>query len=400
VRQAAAGGGFKPAARSDEQVYRSAAEEFFRPEFFNRIDRIVPFHRLGRGDIEAIARKLIAGLFARDGLVQRQCVLRIDPAAMDRIVKQGYHPDLGARALKRTIERQMTAPVAGRLAALPPGTPTVLSLYPAGRDGIAVQTQGLVLAKAGPPPTAAVDLSDADAALDRLYDVLARVDDQIADLLPDGSVSHADLRPEHHRYFAVREQAGRLRRMLGALEGRAARPTAIPGPAPRYGPRPVRPVKERVLRWWGVRSHGWMFQEAAAATDLREYLAERSAGAEAYGGSAADRLTDAVHEASLLAAMAGSDPDGDRVILHLRTIAENRPPPPKTAVAPRPAPSKPAKPAKPGKPAAKAPAKPKSPSPAVPAGPVEKMAALYRELIAGQWGYSATDLSVEGEPLR
>jgi hypothetical protein len=236
--------------------------------------------------------------------------------------------------------------------------------------------------------------------LDRLYDVLARVDDQIAGLLPDGSVSHADLRPEHHRYFAVREQAGRLRRMLGALEGRAARPTAIPGPAPRYGPRPVRPVKERVLRWWGVRSHGWMFQEAAAATDLREYLAERSAGAEAYGGSAADRLTDAVHEASLLAAMAGSDPDGDRVILHLRTIAENRPPPPKTAVAPRPAPSKPAKPAKPGKPAAKAPAKPKSPSPAVPAGPVEKMAALYRELIAGQWGYSATDLSVEGEPLR
>src|SRR5262249_32722457 len=58
VRQAESSLGFGIGRddRSDE-VYRRAAEAFFRPEFFNRLDRIVPFRRLGSNDLRAIARQ-------------------------------------------------------------------------------------------------------------------------------------------------------------------------------------------------------------------------------------------------------------------------------------------------------------------------------------------------------
>jgi len=70
-------------------------------------------------------------------------VLDIDPAAMSRIVDQGYHPELGARALKRAIERQLTGPIAARLASMTPDAPTVVSIYPS-RDGIVPHVQPLV----------------------------------------------------------------------------------------------------------------------------------------------------------------------------------------------------------------------------------------------------------------
>ena len=58
--------------------------------------------------VAQIARQLIHELLHRDGLVHRRCVLVVDPAAIDRLVDEGYHPQLGARALKRCVERQLT----------------------------------------------------------------------------------------------------------------------------------------------------------------------------------------------------------------------------------------------------------------------------------------------------
>ena len=43
-----------------------------------------------------IAEMLLADVFQRDGLVRRRCALAVEPAAMERIVDAGYHPQFGA----------------------------------------------------------------------------------------------------------------------------------------------------------------------------------------------------------------------------------------------------------------------------------------------------------------
>ena len=69
-------------------------------------------------------------------------MLRLEESALERIIDQGFDPVMGARALKRGIERQLTQPVAARLAAGVPETITAVNVYPRG-NGVAVDVQGL-----------------------------------------------------------------------------------------------------------------------------------------------------------------------------------------------------------------------------------------------------------------
>ena len=122
--------GLAPAQSTRRQAFVKAAENFFRPEFFNRLDRIIPFDALSREEMRTIAEMVLADVFQRDGLVRRRCALSVEPAAMERIVDAGYHPHFGARALKRAIERQLVQPVAASLADVKPELPAVISVYP------------------------------------------------------------------------------------------------------------------------------------------------------------------------------------------------------------------------------------------------------------------------------
>src|SRR5262249_7994327 len=149
VREAQASIGYHAGDGHNREVYALAAERFFRPEFFNRLDRIVPFDRLGREDVGRIARLLIGDLFQREGLRRRKSILRVEERALDRVVDQGFDPVLGARALKRAIERQLTQPISARLAEGVPETLTVVGVYPSG-DGLAVDVRGLGQAERSP----------------------------------------------------------------------------------------------------------------------------------------------------------------------------------------------------------------------------------------------------------
>ncbi|MFN8611947.1 MAG: AAA family ATPase [Vulcanimicrobiota bacterium] len=112
--------GLRSRAQQEELIYRRAAEEFFPPELFNRIDRIVPFHRLDRATVAQVAERLWQQLLEREGLRRRQCLLEVEPQARERVIDAGFHPQLGARVLKRTVEEKIVGPVARRLAAMPP----------------------------------------------------------------------------------------------------------------------------------------------------------------------------------------------------------------------------------------------------------------------------------------
>ena len=65
--------GLAPAELTRQHTYVKAAENFFRPEFFNRLDRVIPFETLSRDQMRRIAELLLADVFQRDGLVRRRC---------------------------------------------------------------------------------------------------------------------------------------------------------------------------------------------------------------------------------------------------------------------------------------------------------------------------------------
>ena len=88
------------------------AEKFFRPEFVNRIDRIVVFDALPRDVVRRIARREVGRLMLREGLVRRRLLVEVDEAAIDALAAKGFDPKYGARPLQREIERAVSQPLA------------------------------------------------------------------------------------------------------------------------------------------------------------------------------------------------------------------------------------------------------------------------------------------------
>ncbi|HQY99635.1 MAG TPA: NDP-hexose 4-ketoreductase, partial [Propionicimonas sp.] len=77
----------------------------FRPEFLNRVDEIVVFHQLTSEDIERIVTLMVAEIENR--LRDKDMGIELTPAAKSLIAKRGYDPVLGARPLRRAIQRDI-----------------------------------------------------------------------------------------------------------------------------------------------------------------------------------------------------------------------------------------------------------------------------------------------------
>lgn len=101
--------GFKTSSTDLSAVYRKAMEATFRPEFINRINKVVIFQSLLREHIHKIARLQINELLRRDGFVRRSTILNIAPKALEWVADRGYNEQMGGRALKRQIEQDLTA---------------------------------------------------------------------------------------------------------------------------------------------------------------------------------------------------------------------------------------------------------------------------------------------------
>jgi ATP-dependent Clp protease ATP-binding subunit ClpB len=82
----------------------------FRPEFINRIDEAVVFHPLGREHIRRITDIQIG--YLRQRLKERDLMLVMNDAALDRLGEAGFDPVYGARPLKRAIQQQLENPLA------------------------------------------------------------------------------------------------------------------------------------------------------------------------------------------------------------------------------------------------------------------------------------------------
>ncbi|HEY9403030.1 MAG TPA: AAA family ATPase [Pyrinomonadaceae bacterium] len=84
----------------------------FRREFVNRIDRVVVFRPLGRNIMRDLLRKELNDVLRRRGLRTRQWAVEWDESAIDFLLEKGFTADLGARPLKRAIERYLLSPLA------------------------------------------------------------------------------------------------------------------------------------------------------------------------------------------------------------------------------------------------------------------------------------------------
>jgi ATP-dependent Clp protease ATP-binding subunit ClpA/protein subunit release factor B len=126
-------------------------EEFFSPEFINRLDGVTFFKPLSQSDMRQIAARELRKLFEREGLVRRGVQVELDDAVLDVLLKHGYSIRYGARYLKRQIEKMVTYPLASALLARPRETGGLLRLYVA-RDHIKA---AWVMDEDEPMPTAA-----------------------------------------------------------------------------------------------------------------------------------------------------------------------------------------------------------------------------------------------------
>jgi ATP-dependent Clp protease ATP-binding subunit ClpB len=93
-----------------ERVVKLELKAHFRPEFLNRVDEVLVFHRLAEGHLRSIVRIQLARLNRL--LADRRIVVEASEAALDHLAHEGYDPDFGARPLKRTIQRLVQDPLA------------------------------------------------------------------------------------------------------------------------------------------------------------------------------------------------------------------------------------------------------------------------------------------------
>ena len=83
----------------------NVVRQAFRPEFLNRLDEIILFHRLGRENMSGIVDIQLSRLLGL--LSDRKITLTLDQAAKDHLAKLGYDPVYGARPLKRVIQKEV-----------------------------------------------------------------------------------------------------------------------------------------------------------------------------------------------------------------------------------------------------------------------------------------------------
>ena len=331
VRESESHAGFRADEAARDALFVRAAERFFRPEFFNRLDRVIPFHRLTRPQVRAIADQLIRDVLRREGLVQRKCFLHVEPDALERVVDQGFDPVLGARALKRAIEKQLTQPVAAQLAALRANVFTALRVY-RGPDDLLVHVQ--TLEQVAPAPRPPLDLRDTAAVLKKVRAAVRRIDDDLSPLRPEGAFDPRAMRPEQYRYFAVRQQMDRVRELEGRLSERVEQRRLRRSPLPTYR-KPDAPRGHLYkIAAHDVRFQGEVLREMAAAMNINEYLRDLIASATvAADGPDAPELLDLLGEVALLDLMARSSRsvEPEQVLLLVRGLAEAEQPEPLTA---------------------------------------------------------------------
>lgn len=211
--------GFVESDETAQQRFMNAVRGFWRPEFFNRIDRVVPFRRLAREDLSKIADILLTKLLKRDGFSRRPVTVMGDRDALDWVVDRGYSEKLGGRAMRRAVERELVGPIANTMAGMLPDEMAIIRMR---KEGNGLQTAVLPLHSdlTQQDHTAKAPTPEFSSANDQFY---AAVDDYIEVMLQrckslpgaDGFDDHTH--PLAFERISTEDYLGRLRDKAEAL---------------------------------------------------------------------------------------------------------------------------------------------------------------------------------------
>jgi ATP-dependent Clp protease ATP-binding subunit ClpC len=109
------------AANADEELTHEKMKDkvmeelkrSFRPEFLNRIDEVIVFHSLTRVDVKLIVDLMMKRV--REQLKSKDLDIELTERAKGLLAEKGYDPALGARPLRRTIQRMVEDPLSEKL---------------------------------------------------------------------------------------------------------------------------------------------------------------------------------------------------------------------------------------------------------------------------------------------
>src|SRR5205814_9862924 len=110
----------------------SELKKVFRPEFLNRIDEVIVFHKLTKDEIKQIVDLLLRRI--RESMAERELSLNLSEDAKDFLVEKGFDPAMGARPLRRAIQRYIEDPLSDAVlkADMPPGSTIEVDKIPVG----------------------------------------------------------------------------------------------------------------------------------------------------------------------------------------------------------------------------------------------------------------------------
>ena len=104
---------------TEEQVLKEV-RRFFRPEFVNRIGRIVFFEPLSAEVMRKIVQRELGKVVLRSGILRRRLLVDVEPAVVDKLLAEGFSVEYGARPLKRRVEELFLLPLARAIVGLRP----------------------------------------------------------------------------------------------------------------------------------------------------------------------------------------------------------------------------------------------------------------------------------------
>jgi ATP-dependent Clp protease ATP-binding subunit ClpC len=168
-----------PALFAADQVTR-AISQTYRPEFQNRLDRVIVFRPLTRDLMRIILQKELKQVLERRGLRDRAWAVEWEASALEFLLEKGFSPEMGARPLKRAIEQFVIAPLAATI---------VEQRFPEGEQFVFFRSNGRAIQAEFVDPDS--DMSSATPASDIDSGDAAGLSAII--LAPSGNVTEFDL---------------------------------------------------------------------------------------------------------------------------------------------------------------------------------------------------------------
>jgi ATP-dependent Clp protease ATP-binding subunit ClpC len=113
----------------------SDLKKVFRPEFLNRIDEVIVFHKLAKEEVKEIVDLMINRV--RVQVAEHELQLELSEDSKDLLVDKGWDPSMGARPLRRAIQRYIEDPLADevlRQGPMTPGSTVVVERDPSGDE--------------------------------------------------------------------------------------------------------------------------------------------------------------------------------------------------------------------------------------------------------------------------